>query len=38
MTTREMLEAVASNLWWSWNPEAREVFDAWLAKPDKVPY
>lgn len=26
MTVREKLEALASNLWWSWHPEAIEIF------------
>lgn len=26
MTTRDKLEAIAANLWWSWNPEALELF------------
>jgi len=26
MTTREKLDALASNLWWSWNPKARDLF------------
>jgi starch phosphorylase/maltose phosphorylase len=26
MTTREKLNALADNLWWSWNPHARELF------------
>ncbi len=26
MTTKEKLEALASNLWWSWNPEAIQLF------------
>jgi alpha-glucan phosphorylase-like protein len=26
MTTREKLEALSSNLWWSWHPEAIELF------------
>lgn len=27
MTTREQLDAIASNLWWSWSPEARDLFE-----------
>ncbi len=26
MTTRQKLEAVSQNLWWSWNPNARDLF------------
>ncbi len=26
MTTRDKLNALAANLWWSWNPEAQELF------------
>ena len=26
MTTRTKLEALAANLWWSWNPEAQDLF------------
>jgi starch phosphorylase/maltose phosphorylase len=26
MTTRDRLDALASNLWWSWNPEAQDLF------------
>ena len=28
MTTREKLNAIATNLWWSWNPEAQELFES----------
>jgi glycogen phosphorylase len=28
MTTREMLEAVAANLWWSWQPDVLELFES----------
>ena len=27
MTTRDKLEALAANLWWSWNPEALHLFE-----------
>ncbi|MDZ4700150.1 MAG: alpha-glucan family phosphorylase [Rhodothermales bacterium] len=27
MTTREKLNATAANLWWSWNPEAQDLFE-----------
>jgi starch phosphorylase/maltose phosphorylase len=27
MTTREKLTALASNLWWSWHPELRDLFE-----------
>lgn len=26
MTTREMLESLAANMWWSWNPEVLDLF------------
>ena len=26
MTTRDKLDALAANLWWSWHPEARDLF------------
>jgi alpha-glucan phosphorylase-like protein len=26
MTTRDKLESLAANLWWTWNPEARDLF------------
>lgn len=26
MTTRDKLQSIAINLWWSWNPEARSLF------------
>ena len=28
MTTRETLEAVAANLWWSWQPDVIELFES----------
>lgn len=27
MTTRDKLEVLANNLWWSWNPEALQLFE-----------
>ena len=27
MTTREKVDAIASNLWWSWSPDARALFE-----------
>lgn len=27
MTTKEKLQALASNMWWSWNPEVLDVFE-----------
>ncbi len=27
MTTRDKLEALVANLWWSWNPEALQLFE-----------
>ena len=27
MTTREKLEALSNNMWWSWSPEARALFE-----------
>ncbi len=26
MRTRDKLEALAANLWWSWNPDAQDLF------------
>jgi starch phosphorylase/maltose phosphorylase len=26
MTTRDKLQSIAINLWWSWSPEARSLF------------